>query len=903
MLSTLRAKIAVAVTLAVTLFLAALPVSTVFAACSATVTNTANDFSAGSLKSAISSAGSGGTVCFNIPGAGVHTINLTSTLSISQPVIIDGTTQPGYTGAPLIEISGANAGNVNGILISGGNTTILGLVVNRFQGDGILIQTNGGNTIAGSYIGTDATGTTDLGNGSSGIGILSNNNTIGGSSAGARNIVSGNNGNGIVVGGGATGNTIKGNYIGTNAAGTSSVANTADGILIVQAPNNTIGGTNSVTPGGACTGDCNLISGNGANGVGIWQSGATGNSVKGNFIGVNPAGTGAVANGDIGLEIQDAANNTVGGTTAADRNVISGNIGAGVSITSTGATGNKIEGNYIGVNTTGNAAIKNHKMGVNIGSTDGGSSNASGNIIGGTTGTTPGGSCTGACNVIAGNNWSGVYISGSTGGNNEIVGNFIGAGASGGWTIPNAQDGIGIVDSPNNRIGGPASSARNIISGNGTNGIAIVGGNANGTRIEGNYIGIATDQNVMPNQTTGVAVGAGVDTAILANSIDGNGFMGIDVSLGGVTPNDGGDPDNGPNRLQNFPQLAYALPYGSGTNFAGSLNSNASTSYRLEFFSSLACSAQGYGQGRYYIGGTTVVTDASGNTNFNFVLPGNITGGSAVTATATKLGGATPFETSEFSRCIYVPRQHPDGTLITPVGSPNIFLIEGNLVRPIGSSEVLASYNITSAEFKTATNGDTNLSGGANLYFKEGTLIKGSGPDVFVIDQTGPGAYVKRKITSIQFFTGLGYTESDIIRVPDSALGATNGSDISDNSRHPDGTLVKQLEGNSIYLVEDGKIRLIGSPGVLISNRFRTDRVKTATVTDLSSGVGPNVDFREGAVLKGSGANVYVVDSTDSGIKKRRIASSSAMIELGYKNSDIITVPDNELPVADGPGI
>ncbi len=153
-LSTIRLKNVVFVAVAAILLTATLPAKPALAACTATVTNTANDFSAGSLKSAISVAGSGGTVCFSIPGAGVHTINMTSTLSISQPVIIDGTTQPGYVGAPLIEISGASAGNINGILISGGTTTLLGLAIHRFLGDGILIQTNGGNTIAGNYIGT-----------------------------------------------------------------------------------------------------------------------------------------------------------------------------------------------------------------------------------------------------------------------------------------------------------------------------------------------------------------------------------------------------------------------------------------------------------------------------------------------------------------------------------------------------------------------------------------------------------------------------------------------------------------------------------------------------------------------------------------------------------------------------
>ncbi len=870
---------------------------------SPTVTNT-NDSGGGSLRGAIASASSGDTVCFNIPGSGVHTITVdpNSYLSISQSLVIDATTQPGYAGVPLIEITGNNATNY-GFWISGGNTTIKGFIINLFEVDGIHIETNGGNIIAGNYIGTDDTGTFDRGNGSSGIGILTANNTIGGSTVADRNVLSGNNGQGLVIfETAATGNVVKGNFIGTNAAGTGAIANTVDGILIHHASNNSIGGTNGVTPTGACTGECNLLSGNGANGLGILGPNASGNTMLGNFVGVNVNGTGELHNGDIGMEIQEAANNIIGGTTSGARNILSGNLGAGVSLTRNGATGNQITGNYIGVNSAGNSAIKNHKMGVNIGSTGDGIDNAHDNIIGGTVGTTPGGSCTGACNVIAGNNWSGVYISGASGGNNQIVGNFIGAGASGGWTIPNVLDGIGIVDSPNNRIGGPSASARNIISGNGTNGVAITGGSSNGTRIEGNYIGIATDQNVMPNQVTGVAVGAGVDTAILANSIYGNGFLGIDLQLGGVTPNDGGDPDNGPNRLQNFPVLSYAIPNGSNTNLAGSLNSNASTSYRIEFFHSPSCSQYSYGQGHAYMGGTTVVTSASGNTNFNILLPGVVPGGRAVTATATKLGGSTPFETSEFSACVYSPRQHPDGALIRPSGSHSLFMVESGKNRQFGSVEVLISQFISLSEFKTATSADTSAPGDAGVYFREGTLIKGSGPDVFVIDQTGANTFVKRKITSSGAFNALGYSIADCLIVPDSALAVGSGANISDGSVHPDGALVNS--GSTIYLLQDGKKRLVGSPGVYVSHRLSATKLKTATSADIALANGGNLQYREGALLRGnSSSTVFVVDDTGSGIRKRQFGSIQAFIELGYTNTDIIVIPDHELPSTTGPAV
>src|SRR5207248_1259279 len=108
------------------------------------------------------------TITFNIPGSSVHTIQpLTALPAITDPVIIDGQTQPGFVGTPIIEIRGSSAGTgVTGITITGPNNTIKGLVINRFGGSGIAISQSQstGNTIVGNYIGTDVTGTIDLGN-------------------------------------------------------------------------------------------------------------------------------------------------------------------------------------------------------------------------------------------------------------------------------------------------------------------------------------------------------------------------------------------------------------------------------------------------------------------------------------------------------------------------------------------------------------------------------------------------------------------------------------------------------------------------------------------------------------------------------------------------------------------
>ena len=129
-----------------------------------TVTTNAND-GAGSLRQAIldSNANTGAdSIEFSIGGGGVQTIALTSALpAVTDPVEIDGTTQPGFAGSPVIVLNGRAAGfNVNGLTISAGNSTVRGLVINSFPfGNGIVLQTNGGNHIVGNYIGVDVTGT------------------------------------------------------------------------------------------------------------------------------------------------------------------------------------------------------------------------------------------------------------------------------------------------------------------------------------------------------------------------------------------------------------------------------------------------------------------------------------------------------------------------------------------------------------------------------------------------------------------------------------------------------------------------------------------------------------------------------------------------------------------------
>ena len=299
------------------------------------------------------------TIDFDIPGGGIQTINLLSALPpITASVTLDATSQPGYSGTPLIVLDGTSAcANVDGLDITAGGSTIRGLAIDHFSQHGISISVNGGNTIVGNYIGIDAAGTGAAGNGSDGILIASNNNLVGGTIATDQNIIPGNARDGIFISSGNN-NQIEGNYIGTDVTGTTALANADEGVEIAWGTGNIIGGT--------AAGAGNVISGNGQLGVWLYGSngvGANSNFVEGNFIGTDATGTVGLGNGFGGIEITASNANTIGGTTAAARNVISSNTGYGVTL-ETSSSNNIVEGNFIGTAADGVTALGNSAGGV-----------------------------------------------------------------------------------------------------------------------------------------------------------------------------------------------------------------------------------------------------------------------------------------------------------------------------------------------------------------------------------------------------------------------------------------------------------------------------------------------------------------------------------------------------------
>lgn len=555
------------------------------------------------LREALIAANANGatqdTIQFNIPGAGPHVITLAAALQpILQPLIIDGLTQPGAscTGLPAdprIVVNGSGLpGGVQGLVINAGNTRIRGLVIQRFSSHGVVLQAGSGIVLECNYIGVNAAGVNDLGN--EGIGVFINNTpavTL------LRNLISGNGSYGVYLGGGnAGGSVLRGNFIGVNENGTAAIPNDQTGVLVEGAANTTVGGTQAA--------DRNVISGN--NGYGIAVNGASaGTVVRGNYVGVSSNGNTAVGNTASGVSVGGANGIQIGGSDAGAGNVISGNGSSGLLLQSN-AQNTVVARNIIGLNAQASAKVGNGSYGLYL--PNGNNSAIGGNGIG---------------NVIAGNGQDGIFISGSST-NNAIYGNFIGVNQSGSPNLGNSMFGVHISLAPGNIIGDAGNGRGNLIAGNGADGIYVIGESATGN-------------------------------AIRANSIRDNGDLGIDLGNTGVTPNDAGDPDAGPNGLQNFPAVTAVGSNGSQTQFSGTLNSLPNRTFRIDFYSSPACDPSGYGEGRTYVGWRDVTTNASGNASFNFTLSIGVSAGWVVAATASDLSAGG--QTSEFSQCRQVTAQ------------------------------------------------------------------------------------------------------------------------------------------------------------------------------------------------------------------------------------------------------
>src|SRR6185295_13949409 len=582
-----------------------------------TVSYTVGVNSSGAARAGtITVAGKTFTVVQSTNIAGVTILLLSPLPKVKEPVEIDGTTQPGYAGTPLVEINGAAVGGGNGLEITAGNSTVRALTLNRFSSNNrvsaLVLITNGNNIVEGCYFGSNSVGTggfAPFGAGPIAAGISvrsSSGNRIGGTVSAARNLISGVDGSGIIISGGATGNLVQGNYISTDITGSVSLGNQRNGVYIQGASGNIIGGT--------AAGAGNLISGNLDYGVYL-QDDARNNLVQGNLIGTNATGIQAVPNGNAGVFVYNptglgaaSLNITVGGTTSAARNTISGNDPYGVAL-GTGATGTLVQGNFIGTAVNGNTSLGN-SYGVTITQA---------------TGTTVGGAVAGARNIISGNSLTGVSIgflnNGQTGGTGSTVqGNFIGTNVNGVAGVGNGQDGVFVeVNSIVHTV------KNNIIAFNSQTGVRI------------------------PDTTSNPGT-AGLRIDVTTNQIFSNGLLGIDLGAPGLTPNDTGDLDFGADTLLNFPILTSVTVSGGSTHIVGNLNSAPNSDFFIEFFSSTQCTGSNPGASQQLLSLPVLFhTDGSGNAPIDLTLMVVPSGGFINAVSRDILGN-----TSEFSPCFAV---------------------------------------------------------------------------------------------------------------------------------------------------------------------------------------------------------------------------------------------------------
>ena len=467
-----------------------------------TVTNT-NATGPGSLDQAIQDANTNpgpDVIDFNIPsGPFVIQPAFPGLPSITDAVTINGYTQPGAAQGPIqsrtiqIVLDGSIVGfsNASGLVVSSNNVTIAGLDIINWPSHGISVPAGASNIfIWGNFIGVDAAGTGDAGNGLNGIslgdggpggstGVTIGTNTDGTADTDEGNLIGGNGQDGI-LGWALSNSVISGNFIGSDkdAVGTI-LGNDRNGILLTVGSNNNRIGTN----GDNSSNDVQELNGivlNGGRGI-LIAANSNGNVIAGNFIGVD-INLAAAGNFSHGVEIINSSNTRIGINVAdadftGESNIISSNQGNGIQITSQNFAGN----------------------------TDPNTNNTiSGNFIG----TTP-------TNLNRGNLGNGITLSAFAGVTNTN------------HTIGSNDDGLG------------DAAEGNVIAYNGIFGIA-------------------------PDPSTDIS---GIRMSM--NSIYQNTGLGIDLGGDGVTGNDDGDPDTGPNTLYNFPIITNSNSDGTTLTITG----------------------------------------------------------------------------------------------------------------------------------------------------------------------------------------------------------------------------------------------------------------------------------------------------------------------------------------------
>ncbi len=417
----------------------------------------------------------------------------------------------------------AASGNAVGVEIASGadNNTIGGSASgarNVISGNSTGMNVLGGgattgNVISANYFGTNASADAALANTNYNIFLNADSNTVGGTLAGERNVISGSAYGIDVIN--VAGNSIKGNYIGLNAAGTAAIANTNGVVLTGVSTGNTIGGTTA--------GAQNVISGNTGDGVLITGPGASSNTVSGNIIGTSAAGTAGLANGSDGVQISaGASGNTIGGTNAAE-----------------GACSGSADDDSDGYVNDGCPTIANNEQGADC-------ADAVNDDSGEDALVNDGCPARGTGNVISANSGWGVDVVGPSTNANIVRGNVIGSDKDTYISSPfqNALGGVRVqADATNTVIGGVGGLAdANVINNGGVYGVRIEGAATTGTQVKANQIGMSYGPTITLGNSLGIYISApmttvGGTTAGERNVISGNSGEGVVISGASATGN------------------------------------------------------------------------------------------------------------------------------------------------------------------------------------------------------------------------------------------------------------------------------------------------------------------------------------------------------------------------------
>jgi hypothetical protein len=702
---------------------------------------------------------------------------------INATVVIDGYTQPGASpntsttednAKILIRIDGAKASTPGGSgLVPFDDTgsvfrglNLTGWTNPAIEGNtasgGMGIEANGvGDFIEGNFFGTDPTGSlstdpntsTSYGNR---LGVFVDNgpednsggNIVGGTTPQARNILSNNEVGGILFLSIGFEGQAQGNFIGVDHTGAIPLPNTEDGV-----------GSNgpTIVIGGVAPNSGNVISGNGTDVDfnDLTDGGAAANSSAwGNLIGTDSTGTKIVDPAGNGVSITAGANNeNIGGTTPAARNVISGNI-HGVYVFDN-ANGNIIQGNYIGTDITGTIALGNEQQGYLSGG-DSSSIPAISEVVGG--------AVAGAGNLISGNGADGVLISGTANiggdpdnafGGSTVQGNYIGTDATGTAALGNGATGVTVnANATNNTIGGTAPGSGNLIANNASHGVFIDPGTTGGQGTNNQTIG----NTILSNGGAGVRINTGTGERVSVNSIYQNAALGIDIGPTGQNANSScNSSNNGANLLLNSPvmtggsgsffitatatdangntsEFSNAVPAnnsGDLLSLTGTYNGVANSTYTIEFFSSPSADPSGFGQGKTFLGSTTVTTDGSCNASLGG-MPIDTTGADVSVSLTT-----SAFQLSigpDFGAQVYAATVSNNG----PATATNVTMTN---VLP-ASLEVSSAYcNVGSCQTPITTTLGTCSVSGNTVTCALGTMAPGASATVNIpVQALAPGS-------------------------------------------------------------------------------------------------------------------------------------------------------------------